>query len=745
MAELTDDVIDTIIAESVGDGVPGMTAVGWAIANRAAKGNTSPDAVVKKPKQFEGYTNPGKGVRAAQNDPRIRAQVKEIWSGIENRTIRDPLQGGTMFHASSMTPYWSDAENKHGTVRIGNQTYYKGGHALPPGDLPAVGTLTDTVPPRTVAPVTPSIDLAQMRRTTPPSRLVADSFAKLPQIPGSRLADNIAISPIQGGRQTAQPFDAAFDTRTGNMRMLSEPETVSSQGLGVGTPREPVGMPRPRPVPLVSASDRARGQSPMNSLTVGGRSPIGLVEPGNLDLNSRVVMNDGSGGYRTENSISIGTDRGEVLIPTVVNGKQLSEAQAIDHYQKTGENLGTFKTPQAADKYAETLHQRQGVKYAPTAAAPPALPRPPAPAPAQQSPQLAGRRATDPVLQTALNSRFPTLLPAIPQRIATPQSQIDRGTSRTVAAAPAAKPRVTVSTPYTTPQSPIERSAARPVTQSPVGQPPATRVVQSVPMPAIPTARQAIPQSYAGMEGGAPRVAAVEERLPSTPMAGRFAAPPPVVFDPSFSTAEVTGTVGQTVRPTGPLAPIPRATIARATLPADPYRAVGTALDTTMPAMPRPRPNLGMGGVDIPGTIAQTGQVAPTPMPRLQRPGLFGRPQLFGHDIPLPGIFGALQGATMAMNNASGPFSNGADNSLYGLLRGGDHNAPGAATAQSGGFLYAPKPGGGFINVGRVNPAQSGAALYDSRTTRNDSRDDAANRVNGGSSRGSGGARSLMD
>lgn len=169
MAELTDDVIDTIIAEAVGDGKAGMTAVAWAINNRAAKGDKSPDAVVKAPRQFDGYSNPGSGVRSAQRDPAIRAQVRDIWKGIQDRSIPDPLQGGTMFHAANSSPYWASAENKHGTVRIGNQTYYKGGSPLPPGDLPSVGTLTDTVPSRPGTPATIPPSMAALRSMTSPS------------------------------------------------------------------------------------------------------------------------------------------------------------------------------------------------------------------------------------------------------------------------------------------------------------------------------------------------------------------------------------------------------------------------------------------------------------------------------------------------------------------------------------------------------------------------------------------------
>lgn len=90
----------------------------------------------------------------------------------------------------------------------------------------------------------------------------------------------------------------------------------------------------------------------------GRASSIGMLQPGNIDLNNRPVFFGSDGSYRTENSISVSTDAGEVLIPTVVNGKQVSDEDAIKHYQQTGENLGVFVSPDAADAYAEQLHLR---------------------------------------------------------------------------------------------------------------------------------------------------------------------------------------------------------------------------------------------------------------------------------------------------------------------------------------------------------------------------------------------------
>lgn len=96
--------------------------------------------------------------------------------------------------------------------------------------------------------------------------------------------------------------------------------------------------------------------------------PPGMLERGNLDLNARKVYHGRprdfpDQDFRTENSMSGNVDGKEVLIPTVVNGQQLTEDAAWDHFFRTGENLGWFADPASADKYAEKLHQRQGDHY----------------------------------------------------------------------------------------------------------------------------------------------------------------------------------------------------------------------------------------------------------------------------------------------------------------------------------------------------------------------------------------------
>lgn len=97
----------------------------------------------------------------------------------------------------------------------------------------------------------------------------------------------------------------------------------------------------------------------------GNPDSTGQYGAGNIDLNNRQVVQNDDGSISTERSFSFyDEDSGkEVLVPTVIDGRIVSEDEAIDHYYETGEYLGMFDTPEEADEYAERLHNRQDWYY----------------------------------------------------------------------------------------------------------------------------------------------------------------------------------------------------------------------------------------------------------------------------------------------------------------------------------------------------------------------------------------------
>jgi hypothetical protein len=178
-------------------------------------------------------------------------------------------------------------------------------------------------------PGTPHLDRRQdwtnqFDASIPNSALAAIDAASPPALPGRRPDSSLAFAPKD---------------RVGNFST----ETRYAAGAGRGAKGEiTYKAPAPRP-----------------------RMPMGMISPGNINPDTRPTVKNPDGSISTVRTISFNTDGREVLIPTVVGNKVVSDDEAIDNYFRTGQSFGSFKTPQAATAFAERLHNTQANQYLP--------------------------------------------------------------------------------------------------------------------------------------------------------------------------------------------------------------------------------------------------------------------------------------------------------------------------------------------------------------------------------------------
>ena len=116
----------------------------------------------------------------------------------------------------------------------------------------------------------------------------------------------------------------------------------------------------------MSAEQAAAGEAKEKAAEAEGQKPK-ITKPlvnGNIDLTKRPWVQNPDGTVSSELSFSFEEDGKEVLIPSIVNGKVLSQEDAIAHYKKTGEHLGKFENVESANAAAQKIHEEQGKRLA---------------------------------------------------------------------------------------------------------------------------------------------------------------------------------------------------------------------------------------------------------------------------------------------------------------------------------------------------------------------------------------------
>jgi hypothetical protein len=168
-------------------------------------------------------------------------------------------------------------------------------------------------------------------------------------------------------------------------RVLNAGDDILARGAASGTvPRPTVGPSSVARLVQLARSGATREQLTAQAQTDGmppevvqriateglgavASQKTGPLEPGNIDLAHRPVHHNPDGSISTVRSMSFQDEKGgpEILVPTIADdGTPLSDDQAIALYHRTGKHLGKFANPDAADAYAQKLHEDQARMYA---------------------------------------------------------------------------------------------------------------------------------------------------------------------------------------------------------------------------------------------------------------------------------------------------------------------------------------------------------------------------------------------
>lgn len=89
-----------------------------------------------------------------------------------------------------------------------------------------------------------------------------------------------------------------------------------------------------------------------------------LVQQGTIDLTKRPKVRNPDGSYSTVRTMTITDDQGRgINIPTVIDDRVVDPKEAIEHFKRTKQHLGVYRTQQDALDAAQKLHEEQEKMY----------------------------------------------------------------------------------------------------------------------------------------------------------------------------------------------------------------------------------------------------------------------------------------------------------------------------------------------------------------------------------------------
>lgn len=194
--------------------------------------------------------------------------------------------------------------------------------------------------------------------------VVLEASKKKVEQPTNPYKDAFPLPPIKPFERTPAPAAAPAQQQ---VRPISEAFPVPPMA---DTPPAPPREEGILSTPLSLQEEKSAAAAKAEELIAARKAPVetkvpGQLEAGNIDVSKIIPVNNKDGSKSTVKTISVGIDGQEVLIPTIIGGKVVSEEKAIETYLRTGNHLGKFKTEKDATAFAKKLHEKEATRIAP--------------------------------------------------------------------------------------------------------------------------------------------------------------------------------------------------------------------------------------------------------------------------------------------------------------------------------------------------------------------------------------------